>query len=134
MRPLLQALIGEEYTVALPFIEGKAVPLTFRSWRPETPMVEGMHGILAPDPAHSDIVLPDIVITPLLGFDEKGNRLGYGAGDYDRTLTALSLKKRFLAVGVAFEPQKLEEIPVEPYDYQLDMVVTEKRLYVFERP
>ena len=77
---------------------------------------------MAPPPDAPDTV-PRIVVVPLLGFDEKGARLGYGKGHYDRALT--SITNRPLLIGFAFSSQELPDIPSGPHDIPLDAVVTE---------
>ena len=66
---------------------------------------------------------------PLLAFDAYGSRLGYGGGYYDRTLAALRAKRRILAVGVAFDGQKVDRLAVGLHDARLDKVVTERDVY-----
>ena len=69
-------------------------------------------------------VEPHIVLTPLLAFDANGFRLGYGGGFYDRTLAKLRAKKPVVAVGVAYDEQRVDAVPVESYDQRLDWVLT----------
>ena len=115
-------------TLALPVIPGKGVPLVFRRWTFGEPLEEGPFKVMAP-PASAPEVEPDVVLTPLLGFDHFGGRLGYGGGYYDRTLEGLRAKKPVLAIGVAFEIQRLEAVPLGPHDQRLDWVVTEAAAY-----
>jgi 5,10-methenyltetrahydrofolate synthetase len=68
-------------------------------------------------------VQPDIVIAPLVGFDRKGYRLGYGGGYFDRTLAAL--QPRPCAVGVGLEMMRLETIHPQPHDIPMALIVTE---------
>ncbi|WP_210330504.1 5-formyltetrahydrofolate cyclo-ligase [Aliikangiella sp. G2MR2-5] len=79
----------------------------------------------------------DLLLMPLVSFDEHGNRLGMGGGYYDATLAHLVDEKnkslRPTCIGLAFEQQKVEKIPVEKWDYPLDGVLTEKQLYLFNR-
>ncbi len=81
---------------------------------------------MQPDPA-ALLATPGVVLVPLLGFDRRGHRLGYGQGYYDRTLRALraagSIK---LAIGIAFALQEVEEVPAGPADEPLDAIVTEQ--------
>ena len=74
-------------------------------------------------------VEPDVVVMPLLGFDARGTRLGYGGGYYDRTLAGMHKRPRL--VGFAFSGQELPEVPREPHDRPLDMIVTELGLRQF---
>ena len=68
---------------------------------------------------------------PLLAFDARGHRLGYGGGYYDRTLAALRRDGRVLAVGVAYDEQEVPAVPVDDWDERLDMVVTDCRVLTF---
>jgi 5-formyltetrahydrofolate cyclo-ligase len=75
----------------------------------------------------------DIEIIPGIGFDLKGNRLGYGAGYYDKLLSHKSkrfskTKGRITTIALAFEEQITEKIPSEPHDIRVDVIVTDKRL------
>jgi 5-formyltetrahydrofolate cyclo-ligase len=81
-------------------------------------------GILEPDSCSPE-VFPDIVLVPLLAFDERGNRLGYGAGHYDTTFS----KRKALMIGVGFEVQKINDVPAESHDVKMDIVITEKGVY-----
>ena len=74
---------------------------------------------------------PEILIVPLVAFDRQGGRLGYGGGFYDRTLELLRSKRATLAIGFAYAAQEVEELPLEPTDQPLDMVVTEREVISF---
>jgi 5-formyltetrahydrofolate cyclo-ligase len=76
----------------------------------------------------------DVLFIPLVGFDARGNRLGMGGGFYDASLAYLGARRAWrkpYRVGVAFECQKVDALPADPWDVPLDAVVTEKRLYRF---
>lgn len=79
-------------------------------------------------PADSDWMVPEVLIVPLLAFDRLGGRLGYGGGFYDRTLQMLRLSGPVVAIGYAFAAQEDEELPLEPTDEPLDMIVTEREV------
>lgn len=81
----------------------KHSPLTFRSWQPEDILTPGtIFKVL--EPKHDKPILdPDVLLVPLVGFNEDCRRLGYGGGYYDRTLEYLMNKKQILTIGVAFE-------------------------------
>jgi 5-formyltetrahydrofolate cyclo-ligase len=115
-------------TLALPVVLGKGRPLVFRAWSFDEPLEKGVWGIEAP-PASAGEVEPDVLLVPLLGFDHFGGRLGYGGGFYDRTLRGLKAKKPIVAIGVAFDAQRLFEVPTGPQDEPLDWVVTEAAAY-----
>jgi 5-formyltetrahydrofolate cyclo-ligase len=114
--------------LALPIVVKKGEPLIFRQWDFGQPLEEGVWGIKAP-PASAPVVAPDVLVVPLLGFDHWGGRLGYGGGFYDRTLRGLRALKPIIAVGVAYEIQRLPEVPRGPTDEPVDWIVTEAAAY-----
>ncbi len=118
-RPVIDWLIAEGSAVALPAVVDKKGPLEYRAWRPGEPLVDGVWNI--PIPKNRDIVIPQAVLAPLVGFDRDCYRLGYGGGYFDRTLAALSP----LAIGVGFELSQIETIYPQPFDIPMDVVVTE---------
>lgn len=109
--------------VGVPVIEMAGHPLQFAAWTPDTKMVPGAFGAAVPQDC--TYFEPEIVIVPLLAFDRRGGRLGYGGGFYDRTLELLRGRRATLAIGFAFAGQEVEAAPLEPTDQPLDMVVTE---------
>ncbi len=126
----LKALHAARFNLSLPKIKGSEKPLEFRKWDMRAPLTDGPFGTKEPSGA---VVRPEIILVPLLAFDETGARLGYGGGYYDRTLSALRQEgSDIVAVGMAYENQKLDEVPTESYDQPLDMVVTETTTYRFE--
>lgn len=120
-RPLIDRLIAQGSTVALPAVVDKKGPLEYRAWRPGEPLVDGVWNI--PIPQNRNIVIPQIVLAPLVGFDRDCYRLGYGGGYFDRTLAALA--PRPLAIGVGFELSQVSTIYPQPFDVPMDIVVTE---------
>ena len=123
--PLLARLVSEGWLSALPVVIAKNTPLVFRAWAPGEPTTRGVWDIHIP-PESSPEVVPDVLLVPLLGFDRRGYRLGYGGGFYDRTLATLRQKKRIIAIGVAYAEQELDEIPIADYDEPLDWIMTER--------
>ena len=99
--------------------------MTFRAWAPGNALEDRPFGLQEP-PAGTPSVTPTLVLTPLLGFDRNGNRLGYGKGHYDRALARLRSEGRVFVCGLAFFGQELEEIPAEPHDIPLDWLMTER--------
>jgi 5-formyltetrahydrofolate cyclo-ligase len=93
-----------------------------RLWEQGAPLYPSGFGTLAPSEI-APRAEPDVVVMPLLGFDRRGTRLGYGGGYYDRTLA--QMKKQPRLIGYAFAAQELPEIPREPHDRPLDAMVTE---------
>ena len=109
--------------VSMPVIMAEAQPLKFRSWSPGCDMIPGAFG--ASIPSQGDWITPEIVIVPLVAFDRKGGRLGYGGGFYDRTLEGLRKAGPTLAIGFAYSAQEAGDLPLEPTDQPLDIIVTE---------
>lgn len=120
--PLLHALHDRAYKVALPETPPTGQRLLFRAWTPETKLRPGRFGTLHPEGA---LLEPDFLLVPLLAFDLKGNRLGYGGGYYDRTIDALPHAFR---LGCAYALQQVETIPTEPTDQPLHAIATEKAI------
>lgn len=125
---ILDELLRRGQPCALPAIrEGGDRELDFLAWDESVVLQKGPLGIMQPPRDDKARRLdPDIVIVPLLAFDRKGHRLGYGKGYYDATLSALRRKKpALLAVGLAFAQQAvLFNLPREDHDVPLDWVVT----------
>ncbi len=129
-RPLMQALSSMGINLSLPCTPRKGHPLTFRAWAPKAPLKAGPYGTKEPSP-EAPIVYPDLVLVPLLAFTNSGDRLGYGGGFYDRTLSALAdhfesdPKKSLVTCGIAFDIQRAKTLPIGEYDQALDGVLTE---------
>ena len=121
--PLMLKLYLAGSRLALPAMLGKGRPLLMRSWAPGEPLAETTWGIQEPL-GDAAVLEPDVVLVPLLAFDRAGYRLGYGGGFYDRTLAALRAKKPIVAVGLAYDEQKVDAVPRESYDQPLDWVLT----------
>ncbi len=130
-RPLLGKLAGEGWTTSLPVVLAKGAPLEFRRWLPGEPTIAGLWGIPRP-PEDSPIVQPDVLIIPLLAFDRKGHRLGYGGGFYDRTLEKLRAIKPVIAIGVSYSAQEVDHVPIGAHDQPLDYVITESEVIRFK--
>ncbi len=109
--------------VGVPVIIAPATPLRFARWTPETPMVPGDFGALIPE--NCEWMIPELVIVPLVAFDRRGGRLGYGGGFYDRTLAGLRARGPVTAIGFAWGAQEAEGLPLEAVDEPLDLIVTE---------
>lgn len=129
--PLLKHLygLGRNYRFAMPFVVEAETRLAFLEWMPETKMIAGIYGIPQPDPATAKELLPDFMIVPMLAFDDQCHRMGYGSGQFDRTFADLKKIHKFWTVGIAFEAQKFDAVPVDQHDYTLDMVVSESHVY-----
>lgn len=119
----LPAMAAHDGPVGVPVIVGRGQPLRFREWTPGCAMVPGAFGALIP--ADGAWIDPEVLIVPLLAFDGRGYRLGYGGGFYDRTLQGLRARGPRLAVGFAFAAQEVAAVPIDATDQRLDRVVTE---------
>ena len=116
-------LFGHE--IGMPVVAAKAKPLKFLRWTPESDLVTGAMGIPTP-PLDSPVVVPDLLLVPMMAFDDDGFRLGYGGGFYDRTLADLRNRNpETLAVGVCFSGLKVDHVPRDEHDARLDWIVTE---------
>jgi len=105
--------------IALPVAIELGHPLIFREWRPQARMARGLWKI--PFPADGEIVSPQVVLAPLVGFDSEGYRLGYGGGFFDRTLAVL--RPRPLIIGVGYEGARLKSIYPQPHDIPMDWII-----------
>ena len=121
LRPWLAGLSARGARAALPLVATKAAPLAFREWTPQSRMERGIWNILVP--ADGPDIIPDIVLSPLVGWDRGGYRLGYGGGYFDRTLAALT--PRPLAVGIGFDSARVATIFPQPHDIPMQAIVTE---------
>lgn len=124
--PDLRALLGRVHArggrAALPVVVARGEPLEFRAWTPGAALQRGVWNIPVPA-AGAEILVPDIVIAPVVGFDDACFRLGYGGGFFDRTLAARATRPRFIGVGHALA--HLPSIYPQAFDIALDCVVTE---------
>jgi 5,10-methenyltetrahydrofolate synthetase len=110
---------------ALPEVVAQGSPLRFRTWWPGAPMKSGVMGIPIPD--GTEVVVPDLAIVPVVGYDRRGYRLGYGGGYFDATLAALA--PRPVAIGLSYEALRLETIYPQPHDIAMDFIVTETGIH-----
>ena len=114
-------LVDGGQPVCLPATEGDE-PLVMRLWSGNEPLYPSGFGTLAPIET-APVVEPDIVVAPLLAFDRRGTRLGYGKGHYDRTMALMRKQPQY--IGLAFAAQELALIPSAPHDRPLDSIITE---------
>ncbi|MCB2101198.1 MAG: 5-formyltetrahydrofolate cyclo-ligase [Rhodobacterales bacterium] len=130
-RPLLRALHAAGHVCLLPVVTAAGAPLDFRLWWPGQDLEPGALGTLQP-PADAGTLRPDLVLAPLVAFDDRGYRLGMGGGFYDRTLAGLRAQggptDGLVVVGVAFESQRVDRVPTDPHDQPLDWILTEAGL------
>ncbi len=126
-RPLMETLATLGHELALPLVTGRH--LSFRAFAPGDVLVGGRFGLSEPHVSAREI-LPTTMLVPLAAFDRKGDRIGYGAGFYDRAIAQLSGDATPLTIGLAFAIQEIPDVPVEEHDRALDFVVTEKDVFV----
>ncbi len=126
-RPLMARLAAAGVRIALPVTppKGSNEALIFRIWSEGDRLAPGHFPVHEPHP-DAETVEPDLVLVPLLAFDRSGQRLGYGAGHYDRTLARLRALKQVRAIGLAFADQVVERLPAGPHDQRLDGILTER--------
>lgn len=119
IRPLLSLLHARGHRLALPRTPPRGNPLAFHGWAPGDPLSPGPMGTWQPS---GELVEPDVLLIPLLAFDDTGARLGYGGGYYDRTLARLP---HALTIGCAYASQRMAAVPMGPHDIRLQAVATE---------
>ena len=117
----LEKKIGMQ--LSLPVIK-KNNEMDFYNWSSKNLLKINKYGI--PEPEQIKKVFPDVIIVPLVAFDTRLYRLGYGGGYYDRYIDKISKKKKLLKIGIAYSFQKINRVPVNKYDKKLDIIITEK--------
>ncbi|PIW59726.1 5-formyltetrahydrofolate cyclo-ligase [Shewanella sp. CG12_big_fil_rev_8_21_14_0_65_47_15] len=133
--PLVEALWQRGIQTYLPRLHPfNAGQLLFLHYTPDTPMQPNQFGILEPQldvRAIMPIERLDVVITPLVAFDLKGNRMGMGGGYYDRTLANWQQKGKPLPMGYAHDCQQVTSLPCEHWDVPLPFIITPSRVLTF---
>lgn len=119
---LLTAADEQGCVTALPYVTRRSAPMLFLRWRPGDPLEDGPFGLLQPN-AGAERVSPDVLLVPLVAFDNHLMRLGQGAGYYDR---ALSLLEDATAIGIAWSVQHTPAIDTDPWDVPMDAILTER--------
>tara|TARA_B100000686_G_C16427230_1_gene780216 strand:- start:249 stop:794 length:546 start_codon:yes stop_codon:yes gene_type:complete len=123
---ILNDLERKGYKISLPVIK-KNNQMEFCRWSHKEPLVINKFGI--PEPKFCNTTFPDVLFVPLVGFDKKRYRIGYGGGYYDRYLQKLNKKKNFLSIGFAFSFQQINKVPINKYDEKLDLILTERSIF-----
>ncbi|MEE2956572.1 MAG: 5-formyltetrahydrofolate cyclo-ligase [Pseudomonadota bacterium] len=133
VRILLEGLSSEGMQCVLPVVHKTTKTLMFRKWQPNDSLEKKSFGTFEPK-ANQPLLVPDVMLVPLLAVDKQGNRLGYGGGYFDRTIFSYRLKEfgSVTAVGMAFETQRIANVPFDDQDARLDWLVTEKGVYRFK--
>lgn len=116
------------HRIALPWLTDLKSPLIFREHTDpfaESDLAKGYYGLMQPS-ENAAVVDPDVLFMPLVAFTERGARLGQGGGFYDRYLAA---HPGVTAIGMAWDIQRVDELPIEPHDMPLTAIVTPTRIY-----
>ena len=122
----LEEASKKKFRITLPVIKLSDNKMCFKSWVFKEPLYVNKFGILEPKNSKKEIT-PDLILVPLVAFDNKLNRIGYGKGYYDRSLQKISkTKKKTISLGIAYSFQKCIGIPVNKYDFKLDYIFTER--------
>ena len=130
IRPLMARLKARGVRLCLPVVIDKQT-IVFRELVPGAELVNTGFGTRGPGP-QAAILDPDLLLGPLSAFDAHGNRIGYGAGHYDRAIARLKEKGRHpRLIGIAFDCQEVAEVPYEAHDVRLEAVLTESGLRQF---
>ena len=119
----LEKLEVKGLQLCLPVVK-KNNEMDFYSWSTKNLLKLNKFGI--PEPEQIKKVLPEIILVPLVAFDNRLYRIGYGGGYYDRYIDKLSNKKNLLKIGIAHSCQKINRVPINKYDKKLDIIITEK--------
>ena len=122
---ILRSLEKKKYKISLPIIKQNR-QMNFYEWSYNDLLKINKYGI--PEPVSLKIFYPDILLIPLVGYDNDLNRLGYGGGYYDRYIEKIEKIKKVIKIGLAFSYQNLKSIPVNQYDKKLDIIITEKEI------
>jgi 5-formyltetrahydrofolate cyclo-ligase len=132
VRYILDDLLKAGVQCALPVVSKETRVMLFADWNASTAMVTGAYDIMEPET--KNFVEPDIVLVPMLAFDRKGHRLGYGGGYYDATIADLRSRKSIIAVGVGYAEQAvLFNLPTDDHDQKLDMIITPRSVHDFRK-
>ena len=121
----LEEASKKKFKIVLPVIKSSN-KMSFKPWIFKEPLYVNKFGMLEPNNLGKEII-PDLIMVPLVAFDRKLNRIGYGKGYYDRSLQKISkIKKKTITLGIAYSFQKCATIPVNKYDFKLNYVFTEQ--------
>ncbi len=133
--PILEEVLKKGKKCALPLVKKGTRLLDFVQWEEGQPLIKGAFDVKCPVVNDKTVYLtPDIVLVPMLAFDRRGYRLGYGGGYYDYTLAHLraSTDKKIIAVGLAYSQQAcLFPLPCDEHDEKLDFVITPQGVHYF---
>ena len=121
----LYFLRNKKVNISLPIIRENN-QMDFFEWTNKDPLKINKYGIA--EPTLGKKIYPDIIFVPLVAYDDDLNRLGYGGGFYDRTISYLEMIHSITTIGIAFSEQEIKNIPVMQFDKKLDFIVTQKEI------
>ena len=123
----LEEASKKKFKITLPVIKSLN-KMSFKSWVFKEPLYVSKFGTLEPKNLNSNKkIIPDLIMVPLVAFDNQLNRIGYGKGYYDRILQKIAKnKKKTISLGIAYSFQKCAKIAVNKYDFKLDYIFTER--------
>ena len=113
--------------ICLPVICKNTKELVFSKFEDEKSLAKNKYDIY--EPTKVDQITPDIIFVPMVGFDKNLNRLGYGKGYYDKIISKLRKTKKIFVIGLAYDNQKVQNIPTENHDEKMDIILTDKKIY-----
>ena len=113
--------------ICLPVICKNKNELIFSKFDNKMNITKNEYGIIEPNKISQ--IIPDIIFVPMVGFDKTLNRLGYGKGYYDRTISKLRKLKKIFVIGLAYDNQMVRNIPSENHDEKMDIILTDKKIY-----
>ena len=122
---ILEIFEKKNYIISLPKIINNN-KMNFFKWSLKEPLKINKYGI--PETTSNKKIYPNILLIPLVGFDDQLNRLGYGGGYYDRYLSKVDDMHKIIKIGVGFSFQRVKKLPINKYDKKLDCIITEKKI------
>ncbi len=124
-KKIIDFLEKKKIEISLPILKNN-IEMEFYKYKTKDPLYINKYGI--PEPKKKTKVKPNILIIPLVAFDKKLNRLGYGGGFYDRFIAKMK-KNIIIKLGLAFSHQMIKRVPVDKFDKKLDFILTEKEIF-----
>ena len=122
----LNELENKGYKISLPVIN-KNKQMDFYLWTFNDLLKLNKLGI--PEPEKIKKVIPELILVPLVAFDKKLFRIGYGGGYYDRYIEKVGKFKKFKTIGLSFSFQEIKKLPLNKFDKKLDFIITENKIY-----
>ena len=123
---ILENLELKKYKISLPIIN-KNSSMEFSTYSFKNALKTNIYGI--PEPFKKKIIKPNILFVPLVSFDKKRYRIGYGGGFYDRYISRQKKRKNFFTLGFAYSFQETNNVPKDKFDEKLDLIITEKKIF-----